>query len=176
MKRQVPEVILVGGVVALAAILHIFLRTNLVSLAPLPLVLSLWLIWMLPAPGYYVIILATIAELFSWLPPGIMASATLLPFAIRRLRKETEVDVSFTFAATILLTVALQNFVISSPLLFSLAFSDNAAAALLRLPWPTWLYGTAATSVAAILLCLGTQMIRPGSSRREAPHLHRRLL
>lgn len=138
-----------------AALLHVTFQQNLVSLFPLPIILSTALIWLAAAPGYYVLCLIIIGELFGILPPGFMTAIVLTPLAFSRLRQQTQIDLSFTFVLTIAMTVTTQLLLLCigtlwSPLLGVATWSQ----VLIILPWPLLATMFAINTIAIVALCL----------------------
>lgn len=163
--KFLPRDVSVAVVLTLiGTILHVTLRQNTISLTPLPLLLSVCMVWLLPTPGYYLLALAVTSELFSWLPPGVMSAVTVIPMLIYRLRRATEVDISFTFTMLLITSVTLQVLVLALPLVLTALPADTLRVS--SLPWFAMLRTIAATTAVSWLLCVGLNTIFPTARRR----------
>ncbi|MEX2054761.1 MAG: hypothetical protein WD972_01140 [Candidatus Andersenbacteria bacterium] len=92
----------------LATLLHIFVQNNTLSFVPLPLYLSLTVIWLIPSPWYYLIAVALYSELFTTLPVGLMSSVIAIAALTWHFRGRIEIDLSFSFLLLLLTTVFMQ--------------------------------------------------------------------
>lgn len=145
-----------------AVVLHATVQYNLVSILPLPVFLSTLLVWMLPAPGYYLIALAGVGELLAGLPPGITTVIVLTPVAVFRLRSYIQADVSFSFFLLLMATYFLQLLLLALahlwPTLSAMNFWQTIGSVV---PWQ--LLGTMllVNSVAAWLWCVIWLVVYP---------------
>lgn len=120
-----------------AATLHTTVQHNLVSILPLPVFLSTLFVWMLPAPGYYLIALAVAGELLADIPPGITTLIIIIPVLIFRLRGVVQADVSFSFFLLLMATYALQFLTLALAHLWpTLSAASSWQALVSTLPWP----------------------------------------
>ncbi|MEX0650019.1 MAG: hypothetical protein WD200_03395 [Candidatus Andersenbacteria bacterium] len=87
-------------VIAVASIVHFTLQDYLTSYIIAPLALATFLAYTL-APVSVVVSLVIIAELFSFLPPGLMTVAIIAPFGFRRLFSLVEPGLSGTFLSLV---------------------------------------------------------------------------
>jgi hypothetical protein len=92
----------------IAVLLHILVQNNTLSFVPLPLYLSLTIIWLIPSPWYFLIALALYSELFTTLPVGLLSSAIAIAALTWHFRGRIEIDLSFSFLLLLLATVFLQ--------------------------------------------------------------------
>lgn len=114
-----------GGILILTAWLHSTVHYLLFSLIPLPVVIPIILTWTAPNAWIFLAIWAITAELFSTLPPGLLAIITFLPWIIRLLIPRVTADLSFTFLAVIVCTVLVQ-------------VAAVVGYDLITTGWPTW--------------------------------------
>lgn len=149
------------AVLGVVAVLHTWWQKNLVSLFPLPLLLSTVLVWSAPAPRYALVVLALAGELWGALPPGVISLLVVTPLALRRLYPRLRPGVSFSFVGLLLLTVALQLLLLASPL----------GEMLLRPSWRT-IWGRLPWQLGAMMLLLNTIVagILSVMLSRLAPH------
>lgn len=141
---------------------HTSIRHNLVSLLPLPLLLSTTLVWTTSSPGYYLAALAIAGELLGGLPPGIMTILVLTPFFVFRLRRQIQVDISFSYVGLLIITTLVQLLLLSLPhlLLFLLAAPTWAALPAV-IPWQLLSLMLLLNTLATWLLTLGSITFAP---------------
>lgn len=150
------------GLTILAVLLHTMVQKNLVSLLPLPVFLSTLLVWLLPAPGYFLIVLAVAGELLSGLPPGIMTLIVVTPNLIFHWRGYIQADVSFSFFLLLLATFTLQLGALALAHLWPIFSGNNTWQQLVQvLPWQLIAFMVLLNTTAAWIVCVATQRLSP---------------
>lgn len=85
-----------------------FVVSKFIWLLPVILFLPIVLTYTVDTPLIYLVILGIIAEVFTFLPPGIMFATIFLPWIIFRVFGRLQVDMSLLFGSAIVLTLLLQ--------------------------------------------------------------------
>lgn len=159
----------------IAVVLHITLKVTLVSLLPLPVLLSMLFVWLLPTPGYYLITLAVVGELFAGLPPGITTAIVFTPIVVFRMRSHIHADVSVSFFLLLMATCFLQLLVLALAHLWpTLATTHSWQAARDIVPWPLLGSMLLANSFAAWLCCIVGLFLFPPDRQPSSLFEHRR--
>lgn len=83
-------------------------HVSLFSLVPLFLIAPLLLAWHPSQPLRWVVGWGGVALLLTTASPVVVGAVTLLPWLVRRLLPRVQIDFSFSFLVTLLITVALQ--------------------------------------------------------------------
>lgn len=121
-----------------------FVVSKYVWLLPFFIFLPIVLTYTVDGPLVYLVLFGVIAELFTFLPPGLMFVVIFLPWIIFRLLGRLQVDMSLFFGSTIVLTILLQVGLVYSPDVY-------VARDLLVIPWLRIIPIIMFTSTVAIL-------------------------
>lgn len=108
MREGSRQLIIIALLTALAIVLHALTQNNLMSYVPFPLYLAAVATWLLPKPWRYLLVLGIASELFTTFPPGVLTAVVALPLVVHWLRGRIALDLSFSYALLIALTVLLQ--------------------------------------------------------------------
>lgn len=159
----------------IAVVLHVTVKVTLVSLLPIPVLLSMLFVWLLPTPGYYLITLAVIGEFFAGLPPGITTVIVFTPLVVFRMRSYIQADVSFSFFLLLTATCSLQLLVLALAHLWpTLATTYSWQAARDSVPWPLLGGMLLANSFTAWLCCVVGLFLFPPDRQPSSLFEHRR--
>ncbi|MEX1111932.1 MAG: hypothetical protein WEC84_00565 [Candidatus Andersenbacteria bacterium] len=107
MRTTGRKYLFLGIGIVFLSLMHVILQDYLASYLVAPVTISLFMAFTI-APAPVVVLLVVLAELFSFLPPGVATAVVLLPFGSHRVFSKVEPRLSGSFLAVVSLTVALQ--------------------------------------------------------------------
>lgn len=104
------EMVLVGGVILVSLVLG-----KLFWFLPALVILSGVLARVVDNSGWYLMLVAVVAELVSVLPVGIVAAIVMVPWVAHYLVRKVSVDVSFSYLLLVGLVVIVQMLILFLP-------------------------------------------------------------
>jgi hypothetical protein len=168
---MIPAPRFIRGFVMLAIVslvLHVTTSIGPVTYIPAPLLLAILTTWLVPHLRWLLLVVALASEFLATTTPGLMALVMLVPLGIYLLRRSVEIDLSFSFAMLLGVTVAAQLAVFFlGDLLFGLRAELTPGQLLTFVPWRHVALQWISCTAAAYLLCLaGSSFIHARTLRR----------
>lgn len=151
MKQHLHEITMLGWLLTTAFIVHVFLRHELFSFAPAPLLLATLGAWLLPRRWHWPILLSVATELFTTLPGGVATAIIVVPFLVWWWRGSVEVGLSFAFLGLLVLTSAAQFLILAAVAVINLPLPPGSTL-LDALPWQPLALGSTISSLVAFIV------------------------
>lgn len=157
-RTQTPFFIMILGI---SWLIHSTVQYNTISLLPIFITLPIITTWIFRRPLVLLLVLAVFFELFSTVPWGSMLAVCLIPILFKKAFPSITIDLSATFFAMLLATVATQVIALKG---IDVWQSSTALSVIDTTPFGIVFLSMILSTIMTTILCIIWEQLRPEAS------------